>query len=59
MATALRVRADETDTREIMSNYQTTLRCSVSDLTEHDHFDLKTPSLCGILFSACSVVKFR
>ena len=32
------------------------LRCSVNIVTEHGHFAPNLPSLCGILFSACSVV---
>jgi hypothetical protein len=33
--------------------------CSISDLTEHDHFGLETHSFCGIPVSASSVVKAR
>jgi hypothetical protein len=44
MATALLVRADGANAHDFESNCQTTLHCSISDLTEHDHFDLKTPS---------------
>jgi hypothetical protein len=47
------------DARDFRPNCQTTLRCFISDLTEHDHFDLKTPSFCGILLSASSAVKLR
>ena len=45
--------------RNFGPNRQTMLRCSISDLTEHGHFDLKTPSLCGIRFSVSSVVSSR
>ena len=56
MATALSVCADDLDARRFNPNSQRTLRCSVSFVTEHGHFDLELPSLCGILFSASSVV---
>jgi hypothetical protein len=59
MATALWVRADGANAYDFKPNCQTTLRYSISDLTEHDHFDRKTPSLCGILSSASSVEKPR
>jgi hypothetical protein len=59
MATVLSVRADGADARDFRPNCQTTLRCFISDLTEHDHFDLKTPSFWGILLSASSAVKLR
>jgi hypothetical protein len=53
------VRADGVDTPDFKPNCQTALLCSVSKLTEHGHFDLKSPSFCGISSPASSVVNLR
>jgi hypothetical protein len=59
MATALPVRADDGDACKFKPTFQRTPLCSVNFVTEHGYFDLELPSFCGILFSACSVVKLR
>jgi hypothetical protein len=45
------------DASKTKSDCQRTRRCSVSDSTEHGHFDPQRPSLYGIRFSTCPVAK--
>jgi hypothetical protein len=58
-ASLLSVRADSDDACDFQAELSKNTTYCINGPTEHDHFGLKTHSLCGVLFPACSVITIR